>query len=70
MLVALAGDVALRCDGKYVMFENGFTKATKLLYATTTDFTNMCFICKVVLFRFSRTRKTTFNKQCIKMCVS
>ena len=25
--MALAGDVAVRCDGKYVRFENGFKKA-------------------------------------------
>jgi hypothetical protein len=31
--MAVAGDVACPCGGKYVRFANGFTKVTKVLYA-------------------------------------
>jgi hypothetical protein len=36
---------------------------------TATDFTDIWLIRKVVLFRFSGTRKTTLNENYLKLCV-
>jgi len=39
-LVALAGEVASPCGGKYARLSNGFRKAENYFMRTTTDFTN------------------------------
>ena len=63
-LVAVAGDVAIPCGGKYARMANWFRKAENFCMCTTGDFTDICLICKFVFFRFCGTRKTTLNRQC------
>jgi len=68
-LVAVAGDVAGPCGGKYVRMGNEFRKAENYCMCTTDEFTDVFLICKVVFFRFCVTRKTTLNKRSQKLCV-
>jgi hypothetical protein len=50
--MAVAGDGAVRCDGKYVRFENGVKKAAKKMYVTTTDFTDICYFVRLCSLGF------------------
>jgi hypothetical protein len=68
--MALTGDIICQCGEKYVGSANGIRKLQNYCMRTTTEFTDIRLICKVVLFGFCGTRKTALNKQYIKLCVS